>query len=76
MKYYHLKISTSRHLDENGYKKYKEIMNDMWGENEIKWEELEEMGIFVIRTEKPDEEVLTIYELSTTELGEPIDENN
>jgi len=57
---------TIRHFKEAEYKQYKK-----WMQTYIKgidWKELEEMGMFVERTAKPDEDVKTIYDLSITDM--------
>jgi len=61
---------TIRHFKEAEYKQYKK-----WMQTYIKgidWKELEEMGMFVERTAKPDEDVKTIYDLSITDMHDDL----
>jgi len=70
MKHYTLKVTTIRHFKEDEYKQYKK-----WIETYIRgvdFKELEEMGMFVERTAKPDEDVKSIYELSITDMRDDL----
>lgn len=62
MKRYILKIRTIRHLNQNDYQEYKQMMRD-----EVDFEELERYGIYVLRTAKPDEDVRSVFELSVVD---------
>ena len=69
MKSYQLKITTISYLNENQYKEYKNIRN-------VNWKELEDAGIFVLRTDDKAKEVRAIYELSVTDLHDNMEEDD